>query len=207
MAAGVSIWRREGKRVMRREIMYRGSFSTRWACVPALGRTFTMADDRRGCPGTAVLSYGFWQREYGGRADVVGKNISLDNHPFEILGVLEPGFTGIDVGNEMDLYIPICAEKIIRGENSCWTMRSSWWLRVIGRPKPGISASQATARLKTLAPAVFEATVPPNWKPDEQEYRKHTFDTQPAANGLSFDPQAVSAGAYGADGDRRAWCC
>ena len=128
-----------------------------------LGRTFTVADDRRGCPATAVLSYGFWQREYGGRADVVGRNISLDHHPFEILGVLEPGFTGVDVGTERDLYVPVCTEKITRGEFSSLDQRSSWWLRVIGRPRPGVSASQAKARLKTLAPGVFEATGPKDW--------------------------------------------
>jgi len=151
-----------------------------------IGRTFTAADDKRGCPGTAVLSFGFWQREYGGRADVLGKSISLDNHPFEILGVLGPGFTGVDVGSEKDVYIPICAEKIIRGEVSSLDQRSSWWLRVIARPKPGISAGQSEARLKTLAPLVFEATVPPNWKAeDQQKYRKRSFDTLPAASGLS----------------------
>ena len=48
-------------------------------------------------------------------------------------------------------------------------------------PQPG------QARFKTLAPAIFEATVPPNWKPDGQaNYRKRTFETQPAANGLSY---------------------
>src|SRR5579872_5367021 len=83
-----------------------------------IGRTFTTADDQRGCPGTAVLSYGFWRREYGGRTGVGGKTISLDNHPFEILGVLGPGFTGVDVGRESDLYVPLCAEKIVRGEGS-----------------------------------------------------------------------------------------
>ena len=72
------------------------------------------ADDQRGCVGTAVLSYGFWQSEYGGRASVVGRTISLDNHPFEILGVIGPGFTGVAVGRESDLYVPLCAEKIIR---------------------------------------------------------------------------------------------
>jgi putative ABC transport system permease protein len=151
-----------------------------------IGRTFTSADDKRGCPGTAVLSYGFWQREYGGRADVLGKSISLDNHPFEILGVLGPGFTGVDVGSEKDLYVPVCAEKMIRGEFSSLDQRSSWWLRVIARPKPGVSAGQSTARLKMLAPLVFEATLPPHWKAeDQQEYRKRSFDTLPAANGLS----------------------
>jgi predicted permease len=151
-----------------------------------VGRTFTMADDKRGCPGTAVLSHGFWQREYGGRADVVGKTISLNKHPFEILGVLAPGFTGMDVGSEMDIYVPLCAEKIIRGEFSALDQRSSWWLRVIGRPKPGVSAAQAEARLKILSPAIFDATVPPRWKAEDHEaYRRRSLAALPAANGLS----------------------
>jgi predicted permease len=164
-----------------------GQFFDTLGLHAALGRTFTMSDDRRGCAPTAVLSYGFWQREYGGRADVVGKNISLDHHPFEILGVLEPGFTGVEVGIERDLYTPICSEKIIRGEFSALDQRSSYWLRIIGRPKPGISASQADARLKVLAPSVFEATLPNGWNAKQQEgYRRRSFNTQPAANGLSF---------------------
>jgi len=151
-----------------------------------IGRTFTTADDKRGCPGTAVLSHGFWQREYGGRANVVGRNISLNNHPFEILGVLAPGFTGMGVGTEMDVYVPLCAEKIIRGEVSSLDQRSSWWLRIIARPKPGVSAAQANARLKVLSPAIFDATIPPRWKAeDQQAYRKKSLATLPAANGLS----------------------
>jgi putative ABC transport system permease protein len=163
-----------------------GQFFETLGLQTVLGRTFTMADDQRGCPGTAVLGYGFWQKEYGGRADVVGKNISLDNHPFEILGVLAPGFTGVDVGSSTDLYVPICAEKIVHGETSMLDQRGAWWLQVIGRPKSGVSSAQAAARLKTLAPAIFDATMPANWKPSDQaEYRKRTFETQPVANGLS----------------------
>src|ERR1700722_7602390 len=56
-----------------------------------LGRTLSTADDKRGCPGTAGLSQAFWQIEYGGRADVIGRTISVDKQPFEILGVLGPG--------------------------------------------------------------------------------------------------------------------
>jgi len=163
-----------------------GQFFDTLGLHPALGRTFSATDDQRGCTGMAVLSYGFWQKEYGGRADAVGKSISLDNHPFEILGVLDAGFNGMDVGSATEVYVPVCAEKIIHGEGSMLDGRSTWWLRVIARPKPGISGAQAQARLKTLAPAVFEATVPPDWKVDGREnYRKRTFETQPAANGLS----------------------
>jgi putative ABC transport system permease protein len=57
-----------------------------------LGRTLAPKDDPRGCVGVAVLSYGFWQSEYGGRADVLGKRISIDRHPIEIIGVTEAGF-------------------------------------------------------------------------------------------------------------------
>src|SRR5580700_3009389 len=54
-----------------------GQFFDTLGLRTVLGRTFTAADDRRGCAGTAVLSFGFWQKQYAGRNDVVGKNISL----------------------------------------------------------------------------------------------------------------------------------
>ncbi len=152
-----------------------------------IGRTITVADDRRGCTGASVLSYDFWRREFGGRKDVIGRSISVDNRPFQVVGVLQPGFTGVDVGIDSDLYIPICADKIIRGENSILDERGARWLRVVGRPKSGIPPSGVRARLKTLASPIFEATIPPKWKGEEQEsYRKQTFETQMAANGLSL---------------------
>ena len=149
-----------------------------------LGRTLSSADDKRGCPGTAVLSHAFWQKEYGARADVIGKTISLDNHPFEILGVLEPGFTGVVVGTAIDLFTPVCSEKIVRGETSTLDQRTWWWMKIIGRPS--VSPTQATARLKTLAPEIFKATLPPNLRPaDQAEYLNNTFETLPAASGIS----------------------
>jgi predicted permease len=150
-----------------------------------IGRTFTTSDDRRGCPGTAVLSYGFWRSEYGGSAGVVGQTISLDNHPFEILGVLEPGFTGLEVGRDSDLYVPLCSEKIIRGADSLLD-QGAFWFRVMGRPKPGVSVRQVQARLRTLSPQIFEATLPSGWRREDAEsYRKRMFDAHPAATGFS----------------------
>ncbi len=163
-----------------------GQFFETLGLHAAVGRTFTAADDQRGCAGTAVLSNGFWQKEYGGRADVVGKTISLDNHPFEIVGALQPGFTGFEVGTAVDLYIPLCSEKIVRGADSLLDERSAFRFGIIGRPKSGISASQATARLKTLAPEIFKTTLPPTYKMEQkQKYLKSTFECLPVANGLS----------------------
>src|SRR5206468_5781665 len=57
------------------------------------GRLFTPADDRRGCAAPpAVISYGFWQREYGGSRSAVGRPLTLDGHPFDIIGVSPPDF-------------------------------------------------------------------------------------------------------------------
>jgi hypothetical protein len=110
---------------------------------------------------------------------------ALDGHPFQVLGVAQPGFYGVDIGRPLEVIVPICAEAIIRGANSQLDQRSSWWMRVVGRPKPGVSPRQVTARLKTLAPEIFAATVPKGWRADDQaEYRKRTFDMVPAASGL-----------------------
>ena len=151
-----------------------------------LGRVITPVDDRRGCPGTALLGFGFWQNEFGGRADVIGATIALDRHAFEIVGVIGPGFTGVDVGRQSDIYVPLCAEKMIGGENGLLDGRRGGWLRVIGRPRAGLTIKQVNARLKTLAGPIMESTVPPDIRSDQRElYLKRIFDVQIAANGLS----------------------
>ncbi len=151
-----------------------------------LGRTLTVFDDKRGCAATAVLSYDFWQRENGASPDVLRQAISLDGHPFQILGVLQPGFSGIEVGRGVDVYIPICADPIIHPDYARLDGRSWWWLSIVARPKPGLSTEQVRARLKVLAPPIYAATVPPNFSAsDKAEYVKTTFMTEPASNGLS----------------------
>ena len=151
-----------------------------------LGRTLTASDDKRGCPGTAVLSYDFWQRAYGGRDDVLGKPVSLDGHPFEIVGVTQPGFSGVTIGEAVDVTVPICTEAIVLPENNSLAKPTDWWLNVIARPKPGISPTQAAARLNTLAPEMFKATLPSILHEDRvARYLANTFTIAPAGNGLS----------------------
>src|SRR5260370_6649151 len=125
-----------------------GEYFTALGVAPALGRTFTAAEDKRGCAATAVLGYDFWQKEYGGQRDVLGRAISLDSHPFVIIGVAAPGFSGLQVGNAADVIVPICSEPVIRGALSQLDQRSSWWLNVIGRPKADLDARRVTAGIK-----------------------------------------------------------
>lgn len=162
-----------------------GQFFETLGLRPVAGRVITTADDRRGCPGTAVLTYGFWQREYGGTG-ATGTTISLDHHAFEIIGVIGPGFNGVEVGRESDIYVPLCADKIIASGDGLLDGRRGGWLRVMGRPKGEIRMRSVEARLKTLIRPILEATIPPNITARQRElYLKQTIDVQAAATGLS----------------------
>jgi putative ABC transport system permease protein len=151
-----------------------------------VGRPITRVDDRRGCPGVVALSDAFFQREFGGDEGAVGRTLSLDGHPFRIIGVVEPRFDGLEVGRHSSLYVPLCTEAIIRGTNSQLDARSSWFLEIVGRPKGGVSPEQLGARLAAIGPAVLDATVPQHWQPKNRaEYLKMKFGVEPVSRGFS----------------------
>src|SRR5204863_7905877 len=142
--------------------------------VPAiLGRTFTPENDVRKGTGVdarqvAVISYSFWQQHYGGAADVLGRAIELDRVPFAIIGVTGPDFAGIDQGTAAEVFIPLASEPLIRGEKeSAMDERSWWWLRIIGRLRPGDDIARAAAALHGVQPQIRDATVPLHWRPKE----------------------------------------
>ena len=163
-----------------------GDFFATLGVRPIAGRLIARADDYRGCPGVAVLSDGFWQNRYSGDPGVVGKTITFDGHPFEIIGVADPRFFGVSVGERPQAFVPLCSEAIVRGANSQLDHRSSWFLQIIGRPKPGLTIHRIEARLATLAPGIIEATIPPNWPAEAlQHYRQAVFHVVPAAKGFS----------------------
>jgi putative ABC transport system permease protein len=159
--------------------------------VPAiLGRTFTPENDVRTGSGTekrqvAVISYGFWQRHYGGAADAIGRPIELDRISYTIIGVTGPEFTGVDQGTSYDVAIPLAAEPLMRGEKeSAMDQRTWWWMRVLARLKPGDTMDRAIAAFRGVQPQMREATLPTNYRPkDLPNYLKDPFNLRAAANG------------------------
>ena len=163
-----------------------GGYFTTLGVRPAAGRLLGPADDQRGCPAVAVLSYGFWQDHYGGAESAVGETLSLSNHPFQIIGASSPGFFGTEVGKKFDVAIPICAAAIFDGKEQRLDHRSWWWLRVMGREKAGISPDQLKARLGVFSPQILAAALPLEWAAkDQQNFLKQTLVTLPAATGTS----------------------
>jgi predicted permease len=163
-----------------------GDFFTTLGVSAALGRIILPGDDHRGCPAVAVLSHAFWRREYGGDQAAVGRNISLDGHSFAIVGIVDPGFTGVEVGDAGEIFVPLCSEAVIRGSASSLDQRTQWWLYVMGRPKPGTTIERVRARLRLLAPDIMNATLPANYATDEeQKYLRLSIDVRPMPGGLS----------------------
>jgi putative ABC transport system permease protein len=158
--------------------------------VPAmLGRTFTPADDTRGGGpdgAVAVISYSFWQRQFGGAADAIGKRLDLERVGFTIIGVTGPDFFGPDVGRAFDVAVPIGVEPLVRGKESWLDARSTWWLTVMARLKPGQSVDAGTAAIRGVQPQIREATMPPDWRPsDKDRYLKEKFTLVAAGTGNS----------------------
>ena len=125
----------------------------------AIGRLFTADDDRQATP-SLVLSHGFWQRRFGGRADVLGRTIILRKTAFTIIGVAAPGFVGETAGQRPDFWLPLRMQPVLlpgRDRLHDTPPEKSMWLHVFGRLKPGVSPAQAEARVNAILQADLES--------------------------------------------------
>ena len=116
-----------------------------------VGRVLADDDERASSPQpVAVISYDFWKRRFGLDPAVVGKNITLNDCPFTIVGVTPPGFYGFEVGRKPDLWWPLQAVPLVFPNNQSLKLRGHWWLRVIGRLQPGANLAQARQELDLI---------------------------------------------------------
>jgi predicted permease len=157
--------------------------------TPVLGRTFTSEDDTPTCsnPGT-VISYAFWQREFGGEPSALGRTVSLDGHPFPVIGITPESFFGVEVGNRYEVAIPLCADQLLAEDKTRIraTLPTAWWLSMMGRLKPGWSVERADAHLKTLSPGIMRATLPPTYRPDNAKlYLDNKLEATQGGTGVS----------------------
>src|SRR6185295_15698539 len=115
---------------------------------PFLGRFITYTDDNSASTPVAVISHRYWQKRFGGNAAVIGKQVNLNNVAFTIVGVAPPDFEGaMDLGSSMDVAIPMGWETTVNGDRSEFMGAGVWWLRLMGRLKPGATVEQARASL------------------------------------------------------------
>ncbi len=166
-----------------------GSYFSMLHVPPALGRMFTEADDHPfgGKDGpVAVVSDRFWDRHFQRSPSAVGSGIVLDQIRFTVIGVMPPNFFGAEIGTHPEVWIPISFAGRV-GDSGCIASRNCWWLTVMGRMKPGITADQANAHLGTISSEVLKETTPPGFNATMQKrYRSYTFTSNSGEQGWSF---------------------
>jgi predicted permease len=133
-----------------------GNYFSLLGAKPVVGRTFTTDDDKN--PGetlVAVLGYGEWQKRFGGDPSVVGRMMTVNGQSFAVIGVMPKGFKGTNAIGAPALWVPYMTYPVTTngffGELIAPNQRRGLVFNVTGRLKPGVSAQQAEANLKTIA--------------------------------------------------------
>jgi predicted permease len=126
---------------------------------PLLGRLFTKADDAPGGPDRTMLTYGYWQRRFGGARDIVGQTMTIDGKPHEVIGVLPSSFRFLDRNPAVLLPFRL---------NPAGTNLGSFSYNALARLKPGVTIAQANNDVARMIPLVWERFPP---QPGQQEIR------------------------------------
>jgi hypothetical protein len=127
--------------------------------VPAVrGRALTDADDAPGAPAVAVITFRYWQRRFAADPEVVGRTVAINGVPVAIVGITPEGFDGTLATETSDFTMPLAQAQLAEA-TGIPKPPSTWWVRIMGRLKPGASIAQVLPDLQPL----FEASVHESW--------------------------------------------
>jgi predicted permease len=136
-----------------------GNFFELLGVQPALGRLITRADDE--VPGqhpVVVISHAVWRQRFGSERSVIGRRVSLDGVPFTIIGVAPASFTGLDVGQSPDVYVPMTMQSTVMpvvGDLLQQPTVNRAWVETVARLRAGTTPQQMAA---ALYPYYLDAT-------------------------------------------------
>jgi predicted permease len=135
--------------------------------TPALGRVFSMDDDR--VPGGepyVVLSHNYWQRRFGGDPRVLNKTLLINNIEMTVVGVARAGFSGVQIGQSPDVFVPLLMTSRVTMDSTALTEWNDYWLKVLARRNPGVSEEQVAAALNAAYSPLLKEQLPktsPRW--------------------------------------------
>jgi len=170
-------WSRQGQGEIIQGQYVSSNFFSCLGVRAALGRTFAPEEGRTsGTHPVVVLSHAFWHDQLGADPNVVGSTMTLNGFSFNVVGVAPKGFGGLVIGFMPDVWIPLMMGPQTTRDTDLLTRRSGHWIFGVGRLKPGLTLTQATADLNVLSrqlaqsypknnemyePAIFPATLLP----------------------------------------------
>ena len=120
---------------------------------PHLGRLIAESDDLvRDAHPVVVIAHDYWANTLGRAPDIVGRKVLVNNQPMTVIGVAEPGFSGIDVGEAAALWVPAMMKRQVTPGWDRLFDRRARWMHVFGRLKPGVTRGVRQGR----TPAVVQ---------------------------------------------------
>jgi len=163
-----------------------GDYFSGLGVSPILGRTISDEDEKPNAPRVAVISYGYWSRQFGSAPEVIGKHIAMNTMPFTIVGVAPPEFFGVQPGRAIDIWAPLVddAKLLPPGldNRSRFTSRDWWWVTMMARLKPGVKERQATSELDVLFQQSISAAPAGSVRPETTPH----IELEPATKGLTY---------------------
>jgi putative ABC transport system permease protein len=164
-----------------------GNYFATLGVRPALGRVFTMDDDKQiGAHPVAVLSHGYWTRRFANDPAILNQQLLINGHNLTIVGVAQAGFTGVQVGQMPDVFVPLMMKHQMTPN---WEGLDNWndyWIALIGRLKPGLTAKQAEAGILPTYSALLAEQLPKvqGWPKETQDrFLAKRIELHPGAGG------------------------
>jgi predicted permease len=150
-----------------------GNYFETLGVLPALGRLLLPSDTvAEGGNAVVVLGNGYWKKRFGADPKVLNQSVQVNNQLMTVVGVLQPGFDGIQLGRVPDVYLPITMKPVITPSWNGLNDHKDYWVKLIGRLKNGISRQRAVSAIAPTYHALLEEEVPLNTGLSEQEKRQ-----------------------------------
>ena len=184
-----------------------GNYFEMLGVQPALGRVFSTTDETApGANTLAVLSYGYWARHFGSDPGILNKQIVVNGTSLTIVGVARAGFTGIQIGQLPDLFIPITMKAQMTPGWNGLDNRKDYWIAILGRLKPGFNRAKAQAALAPTYHAILESDVHliEGTEKSRQKFLAKKLLVDPAANGRQIVQEGTREPLADSYGDGRA---
>jgi predicted permease len=162
-----------------------GNYFSMFGVKPFAGRLLTAADDRRGAPPVAVMSYRAWA-QYGSDPSLIGSTFIIDGAPFTIAGIAPPGFFGDTLRPDPpDFWMPLATEPIVHGQRALLDRNDNYWLYIIGRLKPGTALGPLESKLNVQLKQWLLQNDPPTTSFAKREFERQYLALTPAGSGVN----------------------
>jgi len=192
---GASIAVKGAQAVAGEGMVVNGDYFSVLRLQPAFGRLIGPQDETKVGEGrVAVLSYDYWQNNFGGDPQVLGRLLTINGQPMTVIGVAPAGFSGASLGAQPQVYVPLTMRGLMEpyfpesAEN-----RQSYWVYLFARLKPGVTVEQAESTINGPYRAIIndiEAPLNADGASDRYmaDFRAKTLLLEPGARGQSSAP-------------------